>query len=783
MKPTLIRRLFVLFLAVGSVFFVVLGLLLYEQLSQEKLRSIESNLNGQLTQVDLAVRSMFENIESAVLVLADDPLVRTRQDRDFTNFTHADEQTFKYHIGSVEERIRRLFASHKQRYGYVNSVYMGRENGGFVRSHKRARPTRYDPRQRGWYQLAKSNPDKVMRTKPYRAVTTDDINIGTVKALVDTAGRVFGVVGMDVNLGGLTKFVTEIKVGYGGKTAIVDASGLVLASAWTPLAGRKLTDVFPEAGQSVLTQTSGLLETEKFFLFFVSSREIDWKILTVIPRGPIIDAIYDFSSRIAFLPAAFGLALAYLVWIGLHRFVLKPITNLSRATEEITRTGNLEARVEVVSEDEIGALSRSFNLMVAKLKEMDDRLRRHSIELEDTVRKRTEELVESNRELENELDLRQKAEQNLRMEQAYLEQLFALSPEAIALVNETDQVLRINDEFTRIFGFRPEEVIGRSLDESIIPEDLREEGANFRSMLVDGKRVWGETKRRRRDGTLIDVSLTGAPVGLGANHYGVFAIYRDISDRKRREEELKQAKIQAESADRLKSAFLAAMSHELRTPLNSIIGFTGILLQGLVGDLNEEQNKQLNMVKTSAKHLLSLINDVLDISKIEAGQLELALESFSIREVIEKGLKSLVPMAERKGLELKSSFSGSTDRMIGDARRLEQIVLNLANNALKFTDQGGVEVVCRAEQGRLEVKVVDTGIGLKTEDIGKLFREFQQVDGGTTRRYDGTGLGLSICRKLVEMQGGSIRAQSGGPGRGSVFSFDLPLEQGTVDEG
>jgi signal transduction histidine kinase len=243
-----------------------------------------------------------------------------------------------------------------------------------------------------------------------------------------------------------------------------------------------------------------------------------------------------------------------------------------------------------------------------------------------------------------------------------------------------------------------------------------------------------------------------------------------------RTRELEVAKERAESADRIKSAFLATMSHELRTPLNSILGFTGILLLGLVGQLNQEQEKQLTMIQESAQHLLELINDVLDISKIEAGQIELAREPFDIQTLIQKSIEKMTPLAENKGLALEVVIAPQIGQLVGDKRRVEQILINLLNNAIKFTEKGTVSVEIQIEVERLVTSVSDTGIGIREEDLVKLFKPFQQVDSGITRQYEGTGLGLSICRRLVEMMGGEIRVESQW-GRGSTFTFSLPIER------
>jgi len=242
---------------------------------------------------------------------------------------------------------------------------------------------------------------------------------------------------------------------------------------------------------------------------------------------------------------------------------------------------------------------------------------------------------------------------------------------------------------------------------------------------------------------------------------------------RQRTAELLVAKEAAESADRFKSAFLATMSHELRTPLNSIIGFTGIVLQGLPGPLNAEQRTQLGMVRGSSRHLLALINDVLDLSKIEAGQLEVRMNSVDARQAVEKVLLSVLPQAKAKGLKLCSEIAPEVGTILGDGRRIEQILLNLLSNAIKFTEQGEVEVRCAMEDGWLVISVRDSGIGIRAEDVDRLFRPFQQLEAGLARKHEGTGLGLSICKKLTELMGGTMSVASQ-PGQGSTFTFRLP---------
>jgi len=285
---------------------------------------------------------------------------------------------------------------------------------------------------------------------------------------------------------------------------------------------------------------------------------------------------------------------------------------------------------------------------------------------------------------------------------------------------------------------------------------------------------------------------------------GIFVLSADISERKRAERALRDineslerkvqertrdldaAKERAEAADRVKSAFLATMSHELRTPLNSILGFTGIVLKGMAGPLTPEQTKQLGMVQGSARHLLALINDVLDISKIEAGQLEVRCSPFDLQASIARVAGSVLPLAEKKGLWLRVVEQNQLPPMMSDQRRVEQVLLNLLNNALKFTERGGVTLTVTlrqdlaqngsAELGTVHLRIEDTGIGMRQEDLASLFKPFRQIDSGLQRQHEGTGLGLAICRRLAELLGGTISVEST-LGQGSAFTAMFPLER------
>jgi protein-histidine pros-kinase len=324
-------------------------------------------------------------------------------------------------------------------------------------------------------------------------------------------------------------------------------------------------------------------------------------------------------------------------------------------------------------------------------------------------------------------------------------------------------------------GHTRDELLGSAFKNYFTDPERAEEG--IRLVLKEGNVTNYELTARGKDGRETVVSYNATTISdRDGKLQGVFAGARDVTERKRFEQTLQEKSLEMENANMAKDRFLANMSHELRTPLNSIIGFAGTLLMKLPGPLSSDQQRHLQNISTSAKHLLLLINDLLDLAKIESGKVELKPELISCKSVVEEVISTLRPMAENKDLELTFKVPDEDIILRTDRRSLSQILLNLTYNAIKFTDKGEVRLELSRQfhdgRPRTELTVIDTGIGIKPDDQAKLFQAFTQVDTSTSRRHEGTGLGLHLSKKLAELLHGRITLRSE-YGKGSEFTITL----------
>ncbi|MBV8900755.1 MAG: PAS domain-containing protein [Verrucomicrobia bacterium] len=308
------------------------------------------------------------------------------------------------------------------------------------------------------------------------------------------------------------------------------------------------------------------------------------------------------------------------------------------------------------------------------------------------------------------------------------------------------------------------------------PEDRARWNEDFSRTILSAEPFKGDYRFLAKDGRVVwihgEVQVLRDESGRPSFMHG---IGYDITELKRIEEKLRQARDEAERANRAKSEFLSRTSHELRTPLNGIIGFAEFLIDGKPGPLNPKQKEYLQDIYNSGKHLLWLINDILDLAKVETGKMGVFLETFSLRMAVEEVCAVARPVAQKRRITFEVDLAPELGEVTLDQQKFKQILYNLLSNAIKFTEEGGA-VRLRVETldaHRFRLFVKDTGIGIRPEDLPRLFREFEQLDSGTSRRYEGTGLGLALTKKFVELQGGTVRVESI-YGQGSTFSVVLP---------
>jgi PAS domain S-box-containing protein len=505
---------------------------------------------------------------------------------------------------------------------------------------------------------------------------------------------------------------------------------------------------------------------------------LPWTIFYIIPEDSLNAQVAQMTREKTVFAGGIVLV-ALLAGTLCAAVILKPIRSLATATASLAR-GDLRARVPTGHADELGRLGTSFNAMGEQLEVQAMDLQRAHEELEQRVHARTAELVRTTQTLEIEVRERQRAEESLA---TTLDSI----GDAVIATDLDGRVVRMNPVAEQLTGWPLEAAKGRPLAEvfCILDEDTRHPVESpvarvLREGVVVG--LANYTVLAARDGTERPIADSGAPIrGPKGEIRGVVLVFRDQTEGRRMEAmrakslHLESQNVRIREADRLKSEFLANMSHELRTPLNGIIGFAQLMHDGKVGPVSPDHKEYLGDILTSGHHLLRLINDVLDLAKVESGKMDLRPEPLEPERVIGEVRDILRTLAAQKHVELRTEVDARLMRIVVDPAKLKQVLYNYLSNALKFTPDGGRVAIRVAPEGeddfRLEVE--DTGIGIAAENLPKLFVEFQQLDATLGKKHQGTGLGLALTRKLVEAQGGRVGVRSE-PGRGSVFFAILP---------
>lgn len=371
------------------------------------------------------------------------------------------------------------------------------------------------------------------------------------------------------------------------------------------------------------------------------------------------------------------------------------------------------------------------------------------------------------------------AEEQLEIQREFFRQLFENSPIAIVILDRNDKIIEVNKAFEELFLFKRDEVKNLTINQLIVPPDRKSEGLMLSDKVLNDEVIITETKRMRKDGSLIDVLVIGYPILHKGERIGIFGLYKDITEQKMMYELLKQEKEKIEELNNLKSSFLLNISHEIRTPLNSILGFSELL----ISELNEMNFPELTefakSIKRGGMRLLNLMDNIIEISLIESSRSELSLEKININLIIDPLINAFTNQAKEKKLYLQKVYEDDF-AVVTDSKRLTLVLNNLIDNAIKFTEKGGVQIKTRItkEENKSKygiIEVIDTGIGISEKFKQKLFESFTQASTGLDRKYEGIGIGLYLSKKLIELLGGKIEIESE-VDKGTTVRVFLPLD-------
>jgi len=395
-------RVLLLYLCIALLVLVLIGGVLPTTLHAQNLDTISKDSINELRHIDFALSNFIDEARNDVYELSLNKDVRTRDDTRFTNFLNASGEEFEYSSDEQEQKIVEILKGYQTSHPYVSSVYMGRENGAFVRSYPRARPTVYDPRERPWYILAREHPGEVSVTSPYPAVTTDDVNIGIVTPLQGEDGTVYGVVGADITLVSLTRYISTVGSVGGGEMILADRDGTILAAGNPALLFTNIDDILGNRMPAFLASEDGVLVINDTYLMYHTSPRLGWKIGSFVPASTIEQKVNESIAGVLLFVLLALVLLSAITLAALDRTVIRPLSRLTDVSRTIAETGDLNQPLETGGSGEIGVLSRSFNAMVEKIgaeeqakEEALAELEAHRDHLEEIVAERTRELADA----------------------------------------------------------------------------------------------------------------------------------------------------------------------------------------------------------------------------------------------------------------------------------------------------------------------------------------------------------------------------------------------------
>jgi len=635
----------------------------------------------------------------------------------------------------------------------------------------------YDYTQPGWdWWQRPRQADAAVWTEPYFDEGGGNILMTTFSAPFYREGRFTGVATVDLPLGPLNKLLS-LPVGDGQRFVLLSGERRILYSAQHEYIGRPLQEVLQELGReevgrriekAISGQEVRTLRVDGF-----DTPEPLWVSVATIPSGGwVLISLQDEAQALAFISRQKDRAIvmltvgfllsAALVWL-LLTWVTRPLQSLSRAVDAVGQ-GRLDIRIRREARDEIGDLAEHFDEMLVKLSDREAALQELNETLEQRVEKRTRSLEAS--------------EEKFRT-------MVANVPGVVyqCLLDKSWTMLYISDGIEDLSGYPAADFINnreRVFSDIMHPDDVARVSHEIADAIARRTDFLVEFRIRRADGRECWVSGRGqAAFDEQGNPLHLDGAIFDVSELHRLQDELHEAVAAADTANRAKSAFLANMSHELRTPMNAIIGYSEMLVEEAEDLGHEEHIPDLQKIHGAGKHLLSLINDILDLSKIEAGRMDLYLERFELESMLNDVVGTITPLVEKNGNTLVVDLPDKLGAIRADLTKIRQSLFNLLSNAAKFTENGTITLAVRREKeaGRdwINLSVKDEGIGIAADKIEGLFEEFTQADESTTRNYGGTGLGLAISRRFCQMMAGDITVEST-PGAGSTFTIRLPAE-------